>query len=80
MENKISNSELNWIKIQNLCSLIARCDELIDNMLSVGISQDDLMIRQEMHMKHRYCEEINAIFQSMHIKVSLVENELKKAA
>ena len=79
MENKLSKAEIADLKIVNLLNLIARCDEMIENMLLVD-KPDAQSVRQERYIKHRYCEELTAIFQSLNAKIHVVENNLKQAA
>jgi hypothetical protein len=78
MENStLSKTEIMAIRIADILELIARCDAMIAKMLEVGMDKDTLMIRQEMLIKHRYCEELTEMFQSIYsAKVHVVENEL----
>ncbi len=81
MKNKIlSKQEIVAIKIADLLFLIARCDAMINSMLANGIDNRDIQIRQEVLIKHRYCEEMNQIFKSLSANIHIVEDELRQAA
>jgi hypothetical protein len=60
--------------------LISGCDEIIAKMLSMGYTKDSSQIRQELHLKHKYCQEMTSIFQSQNAQIHIVEDELRQAA
>jgi hypothetical protein len=76
MKNITTQMELYAAQVTDLLQLIAGCDAIIERMLQIGIAQDSSPIRQEKYLKHRYCEELTAIFHSFNAKIQAVEEEL----
>jgi 23S rRNA C2498 (ribose-2'-O)-methylase RlmM len=80
MEKLRPKEKVTTIKVVDLLELIARCDAMIAKMLESGIAASSIMVRQELLIKHRYCEELNAIFKSFNAQIHIVEDELRQAA
>jgi hypothetical protein len=80
MENKISLSRLRELHVFDLLDLIAGCDAVIERMLKVGMNPDSSSVRQELHLKHKYCEELTSVFHSLNVQIRIVEDELRQAA
>jgi hypothetical protein len=77
MEKIVTENELFYLKVNDLLKLIAGCDNIISRMLALGMKPDDLSIRQELFLKHRFCVELNELLLSENIKVQVIENELQ---
>jgi hypothetical protein len=82
MEKTLSKSEVLLLQMADTLELIARCDAMIEQMLSVGMKVDSVLVKQELLLKHRYCEELTQIFHSFNAKIQAIEEEypLPKAA
>jgi hypothetical protein len=80
MENRISLTQLKELQVFDLLELIAGCDAVIERMLAVGMKPDSSSVRQELHLKHKYCEELTSVFHSMKVQIHIVEDELRQAA
>jgi hypothetical protein len=80
MENRISISRLRELQVFDLLDLIASCDAVVERMLQVGMKPDSSSVRQELHLKHKYCEELTSIFHSLKVQIRIVEDETRQAA
>lgn len=80
MAKQLSLTELRELQVFDLLDLIAGCDAVIERMLKVGMAYDSSSVRQELYLKHRYCEELNQVFKGMSVNIHIVEDELRQAA
>jgi hypothetical protein len=76
------NKELFLIKVADLADLISDCDKIIAKLIEMGCSVDSLQVRQELYLKHRYCEALTKVFHEYNaiVYVHEMETQLPKAA
>jgi hypothetical protein len=57
--------------ILHLLNLIGDCDNNIAVLRQTGEMETGLMMRQEKHLKNKYCNDLNALLEKdkLHIKV-----------
>jgi hypothetical protein len=68
MKSKINISST---ALLNLLNLIGDCDNNIAVLRQTGETETGLMIRQERHLKNKYCNDLNQLLEKgkLHIKV-----------
>jgi hypothetical protein len=79
---ELSAKELFLLKVAKLADLISHCDEGMAKSLSMGHAKDSLQIRQLLHLKHKYCEELTQVFHDYNANIYVYEDNslLPKAA
>ena len=79
---ELSTKEIFLLKVAKLADLISGCDEGILKSLSMGHTKDSLQIRQQLHLKHKYCEELTQVFHDYNANIYVHEDNslLLKAA
>lgn len=55
--------------LPRIYQLIKGCDEMIASFKLMGEKDDSLMIRQELHLRKQYIQELNEILGKIHLKV-----------
>jgi hypothetical protein len=79
---ELSAKELFLLKVAKLADLISICDEGMAKSLAMGHTKDSLQIRQQLHSKHKYCEELTQVFHDYNADIYVYEYNslLPKAA
>lgn len=59
--------------ILHLLNLIGDCDNNIAVLRQTGETETGLLIRQEKHLKKKYCAELNALLEKDKLNIKVVE-------
>ena len=59
--------------ILHLLQLIGDCDNNITVLRQTGETETGLLIRQERHLKKKYCAELNALLEKDKLNIKVVE-------
>ena len=79
MQTKLS-SEIWFLRAKDILDEIASCDNNIRLLKQAGNDDDSSIIRQERHLKHKYCVQFNELLSERELDVHLVEDPFSKAA
>jgi hypothetical protein len=59
--------------ILHLLNLIGDCDSNIAILRQTGESETGLMVRQEKHLKNKYCNDLNLLLEKNKLNIKVVE-------
>jgi hypothetical protein len=59
--------------ILHLLNLIGDCDNNIAILRQTGETETGLMMRQERHLKNKYCNELNLLLEKYKLHIKVVE-------
>ena len=59
--------------ILHLLNLIGDCDNNIAVLRQTGEAETGLLMRQERHLKKKYCNELNALLEKDKVNIKVVE-------
>lgn len=66
-------SDISGTAILHLLNLIGDCDNNIAILRQTGEMEIGLLMRQEKHLKKKYCVELNALLEKEKLRIKVVE-------
>ena len=75
MEQQLPSSEIFFSQAKDILEFIANCNRNIKLLQEAGNSPGSAIIRQEKHLKHKLCLELNELFSSYEYDIEVVEIE-----
>ncbi len=70
MKSKIN---ISGTVLLHLLNLIGDCDNNIAVLRQTGETETSLLMRQERHLKKKYCNELNALLEKHKLNIKVVE-------
>ncbi len=70
MKSKIN---ISGTAILHLLHLIADCDNNITVLRQTGETETGLMMRQEKHLKKKYCQDLNVLLERDKLSIKVIE-------
>jgi hypothetical protein len=68
-----SKTTISGTAILHLLNLIGDCDNNIAVLRQTGETETGLLMRQEKHLKKKYCHELNALLEKDKLNIKVIE-------